>query len=151
MTGEWVWESCPGLEPRELVVSTLGVMYSAEAEELETASVASDGLPGENLAPAPATGGGQEEETGETRLQKALQHSITPAAALSYMVFVLLYFPCIATFVAIKQESGGDGMGHFLGSVHHRTCVDNGIHSLPGGTVVLMTFTIFASRIQKRR
>ena len=96
-----------GIGAKELVVSTLGVMYSAEAEELETASVASDGLPGENLAPAPATGGGQEEETGETRLQKALQHSITPAAALSYMVFVLLYFPCIATFVAIKQESGG--------------------------------------------
>ena len=96
-----------GIGAKELVVSTLGVMYSAEAEELEAASVASDGLPGENLAPAPATGGGQEEETGETRLQKALQHSITPAAALSYMVFVLLYFPCIATFVAIKQESGG--------------------------------------------
>jgi ferrous iron transport protein B len=23
------------------------------------------------------------------------------------MVFILLYFPCIATFVAIKKESGG--------------------------------------------
>ena len=28
------------------------------------------------------------------------------AAALAYMVFVLLYFPCIATFVAIKNETG---------------------------------------------
>lgn len=40
-------------------------------------------------------------------LQNALANSITPAAALAFMVFVLLYFPCIATFVAIKQEGGG--------------------------------------------
>ena len=32
---------------------------------------------------------------------------MTPASALAFMVFVLLYFPCIATFVAIKQEAGG--------------------------------------------
>ena len=31
---------------------------------------------------------------------------ITPLAALSYMIFILFYFPCIATIVAIKQESG---------------------------------------------
>ena len=33
--------------------------------------------------------------------------SVTPAGALAYMVFILLYFPCIATFVAIRRESGG--------------------------------------------
>jgi ferrous iron transport protein B len=48
-----------------------------------------------------------EESAGDTRLQKALLRSVTPAAALAYMVFILLYFPCIATFVAIKKESGG--------------------------------------------
>jgi ferrous iron transport protein B len=31
----------------------------------------------------------------------------TPAAALAMMIFVLLYFPCIATIVAISQEVGG--------------------------------------------
>ena len=31
---------------------------------------------------------------------------ITPLVAFCYMVFVLIYFPCIATLVAIKQESG---------------------------------------------
>lgn len=31
---------------------------------------------------------------------------ITPLVALAYMLFVLIYFPCIATFAAIKQESG---------------------------------------------
>jgi ferrous iron transport protein B len=48
-----------------------------------------------------------EEPSGDTRLQKALVKSVTPAGALAYMVFILLYFPCIATFVAIKNESGG--------------------------------------------
>lgn len=88
-----------GIGAKELVVSTLGVMYSAEAEEIGAAS-------GE-IGAAPLTEETPEDEAGDTRLQKALQRSITPAAALSYMIFVLLYFPCIATFVAIKQESGG--------------------------------------------
>jgi ferrous iron transport protein B len=62
-----------GVGAKELVVSTLGVMY------------ADDG----------------------STLQQALVKSVTPAGALAYMVFILLYFPCIATFVAIKNESGG--------------------------------------------
>ena len=43
----------------------------------------------------------------ETRLQRALIKSVTPAGALAYMVFILLYFPCIATFIAIRNETGG--------------------------------------------
>lgn len=70
-----------GIGAKELVVSTLGVMYADE----ETVD------------------GGN----GDTRLQRALRQSMSPASAMAYMVFVLLYFPCIATFVAIKQESGG--------------------------------------------
>ena len=31
---------------------------------------------------------------------------ITPLVAFGYMLFVLIYFPCIATLAAIKQESG---------------------------------------------
>ena len=31
---------------------------------------------------------------------------ITPLVAFGYMVFVLIYFPCIATLAAIKGESG---------------------------------------------
>ena len=69
-----------GIGAKELVVSTLGVMYAGESE------VAEDG--------------------NDTALQAALKANVTPAAALAYMVFVLLYFPCIATFVAIKNETG---------------------------------------------
>lgn len=32
---------------------------------------------------------------------------ITPLAAYAYMVFCLLYFPCVAAVVAVKQEAGG--------------------------------------------
>ena len=34
------------------------------------------------------------------------QNPISPATAFCYLVFVLLYFPCIATIVAIRNESG---------------------------------------------
>lgn len=71
-----------GIAAKELVVSTMGVLYNIDQEQLNSGS-------------------------GETMLQKALQQASTPAAALAFMVFVLLYFPCIATFIAIKQEGGG--------------------------------------------
>ena len=70
-----------GVAAKELVVSSMGVMYSI-GDDVET-------------------------DTGETKLQQALLNSISPAAALAFMVFVLLYFPCIATFEAIMAETGG--------------------------------------------
>ena len=30
----------------------------------------------------------------------------TPGTALAFMLFVLIYFPCLATMVAIKNETG---------------------------------------------
>jgi ferrous iron transport protein B len=72
-----------GVGAKELVVSTLGVMYA-------------DGQPADDPV-----------DEGDTRLQRALVRSVSPAAALAYMVFILLYFPCIATIAAIKNESGG--------------------------------------------
>ena len=80
-----------GVGAKELVVSTLGVMY-ADDEPVVAAS-------GESEIASDASG--------DTRLQRALVRSVTPAGALAYMVFILLYFPCIATFVAIRRESGG--------------------------------------------
>ena len=81
-----------GVGAKELVVSTLGVMY-ADDQPVEPQ--------------VESAGGDTDGSSGDTRLQKALVKSITPAAALAYMVFILLYFPCIATFVAIKNEGGG--------------------------------------------
>ena len=88
-----------GVGAKELVVSTLGVMY-ADDQPVESPDI---DLP-VNSNPDETS---VEEPSGDTRLQKALVKSVTPAGALAYMVFILLYFPCIATFVAIKNESGG--------------------------------------------
>jgi ferrous iron transport protein B len=38
---------------------------------------------------------------------------ISPLVAYSYLLFVLLYFPCIATVVAIRHESGSWGWAVF--------------------------------------
>ena len=72
-----------GVGAKELVISTLGVMYAQDGEEYE--------------------GMGDEDDTA---LQAALKATVPTAAALAFMVFVLLYFPCIATFVALKNETG---------------------------------------------
>ena len=69
-----------GVGAKELVVSTLGVMYAGDE--------------------------GAEADENSTALQNALKGHVPMAAAVAYMVFVLLYFPCIATFVAIKNETG---------------------------------------------
>ena len=63
-----------GVGAKELVVSTLGVLYTNE-EDIESVNLS-------NRIP------------------------ITPMVALGYMLFVLIYFPCVATLAAIKQESG---------------------------------------------
>ena len=88
-----------GVGAKELVVSTLGVMY---ADEQPVGALDIDPPVNSNKVQTSV-----EESSGDTRLQKALVKSVTPAGALAYMVFILLYFPCIATFVAIKNESGG--------------------------------------------
>lgn len=43
----------------------------------------------------------------ETTVNLGARIPITPLIAFSYMLFVLIYFPCFATLAAIKQESGG--------------------------------------------
>lgn len=63
-----------GVGAKELVVSTLGVLYTNESDV--------DNVDLSNRIP------------------------ITPLVAFGYMLFILIYFPCIATIAAIKQESG---------------------------------------------
>lgn len=80
------WKTCvsliAGAAAKEVVVSTLGVLYvgsddaAALSKRLQTPS----------------------RITGKT--------PFTPASALAFMVFVLLYFPCIATLTAITRETG---------------------------------------------
>lgn len=83
---EFNWKVCcsliAGCAAKEVVVSTLGVLYVGDddaeliSERLKTPSIVSG------------------------------QPPFTPATALAFMVFVLLYFPCIATLTAIMRETG---------------------------------------------
>jgi ferrous iron transport protein B len=93
-----------GIGAKELVVSSLGVMYADDEPVGAAVALDPEGEPDADGNPDsdPAV-----ESGADTRLQRALVKSVTPAGALAYMVFILLYFPCIATFVAIKQEGGG--------------------------------------------
>ena len=66
-----------GFVAKEVVVSTMGVLYAVGEDE------------------------------GQEALQEALRASgMRPLAALSMMVFVLLYLPCVATVAAIRRETG---------------------------------------------
>ncbi|MBW1840505.1 MAG: ferrous iron transport protein B [Deltaproteobacteria bacterium] len=73
-----------GFVAKEIVVSTLGILYVADADEDTDA------------------------------LRKALAASdMTSLSALSMMIFVLLYLPCLATISTIKQETGSFGWMFF--------------------------------------
>ena len=69
-----------GAAAKEIVVSTLGVLYSVEDAESNSNSLSQHLIASGNYS---------------------------RAAALAMMIFVLLYFPCIATVSAIAQEAGG--------------------------------------------
>ena len=88
-----------GTAAKELVVSTLGVLYS-ENDSDETLTLSQ-----RISQPNPATG----------------TPDFTPLVALTFMVFVLLYFPCIASVVAVIKESGSWKWGAF--TVVYNTCV----------------------------
>jgi ferrous iron transport protein B len=75
-----------GVAAKEIVVSTMGVLYHQSQET---------GLPAESL--------------GEKLKQQKYQDGtkvFTSASALSFLVFILLYFPCVAVIAAVKNESG---------------------------------------------
>ena len=80
-----------GTAAKELVVSTLGVLYS-ENDADETISLSQ-----KISQPNPVTG----------------VPDFTPLVALSFMVFVLLYFPCIASVIAVAKEAGSWKWGAF--------------------------------------
>ncbi|MCP4633531.1 MAG: ferrous iron transport protein B [candidate division Zixibacteria bacterium] len=75
----------PGFVAKEVVVSSLGVLYFL----------------------------GEDTNESSESLMQALQNpksGITSAAAYAFMIFILLYTPCLATVVAIKKEAGVNWM-----------------------------------------
>lgn len=87
-----------GVPAKEIVVSTLGVLYTGDE------TTPSETL-GERLEMAGANG----------------KPDFTPAVALSFMIFILLYCPCLATVTAVVRETGSWKWGAF--SVIYNTLV----------------------------
>jgi ferrous iron transport protein B len=78
-----------GAAAKEIVISTMGVLYESDLD---------NGRP-ETLAV-------KLQEQRYISGKNAGKAAITPLVALSFMVFILIYFPCIAVFAAIRKESG---------------------------------------------
>ncbi len=80
-----------GFAAKEIVVSTMGVLYQAN----------------ENAPPGEST-------SLETRIQEQVytsgkregQRVFTPLTGLSFLIFVLFYLPCVAVIAAVGRESG---------------------------------------------
>ena len=80
-----------GMAAKEVVVSTLSVLYTGDEEDSQVLS-----------------------ERIKQDLDKEGNPVFTPLIALSLMLFVLIYFPCIATISAIVNESGSWKWGIFV-------------------------------------
>ncbi len=76
-----------GSAAKEVVVSTMGVLFPNKSGENLTLA--------ERLRNSRYTSG-----------PKAGQRVFTPLIAISFMLFILIYFPCVAVVAAIKNESG---------------------------------------------
>ncbi len=85
-----------GAAAKEIVVSTIGVLYQADSEEEPEVLT-------ERLRNAKYEDG-----------KKQGKPVFTPLVALSFLVFVLIYFPCIAVVAAVKRESGSWKWAAFL-------------------------------------
>lgn len=88
-----------GVAAKEIVVSTMGVIYQTPIDEVQFTSSASlvDRLKE------------QKYEWGKKKGKKVF----TPLVAFSFILFILLYFPCIGVVAAIKKESGSWKWGIF--------------------------------------
>jgi len=67
-----------GFVAKEVVVGTFGTLYGVEDAE---------------------------SDEGATSLSTALQNDFTPLSAYAFMVFVLLYIPCMAVLAVVKRET----------------------------------------------
>lgn len=82
-----------GMAAKEVVVSTLSVLYTGEADDENTQAL--------------------DQQMKQDKYPDGTP-VFTPLVALSFMLFVLIYFPCIATVSAIVNESGSWKWGLFV-------------------------------------
>ena len=78
-----------GLAAKEIVVSTMGVLYHADMDASEESETLKNNIKE------------QKHHTGVLKGQKVF----TPLASIAFMLFILIYFPCVAVIAAIKKEA----------------------------------------------
>ncbi|MDD3892100.1 MAG: ferrous iron transport protein B [Bacteroidales bacterium] len=86
-----------GVAAKEIVVSTLGVLVQAGQDVDETNQTLITKLRSEVYTYGPRKG----------------QKVYNPLSAFSFLLFILIYFPCVAVVAAIKKESGHWKWGAF--------------------------------------
>lgn len=87
-----------GISAKEIVVSTMGVLYQADADPKgPSSSTLIDRLHSQVYTTGPRAG----------------QRVFTPLVAFAFMVFILIYFPCIGTIATISKVSGSWKWGAF--------------------------------------
>jgi ferrous iron transport protein B len=86
-----------GAAAKEIVVSTMGVLYQTNDENVSSQSL-KEKLQNQKYLDGPKKG----------------QTVFTPVVALAFLVFVLIYFPCVAVVAAVKKETGGWKWATFL-------------------------------------
>ena len=121
------WEAAAslitGVIAKEIVVGTMGEIYAPKAEPKAEAPSFGDDLKeiGVSFGKAAKASVGnvvsnvgfssmsfqEEEDPGTSGLKAALRGRFTPLTALGFMVFVLLYMPCVVVAIAMRQEFGG--------------------------------------------
>ncbi|RLD23337.1 MAG: ferrous iron transport protein B, partial [Bacteroidetes bacterium] len=79
-----------GIAAKEVVISTMGVLYQAEPNADENSQSLMNNLKAQDYTSGPKIG----------------EKVFTPLASMAFLVFVLIYFPCVAVVAAIKNESG---------------------------------------------
>lgn len=123
--GFGTWEAAAslitGVIAKEVVVGTMSEIYAPEAEEDEAAPTPLEDLRevGSSFLGAFAQAGQNvvgtfgvsslsfaPEDDGPTALQGALAKTFTPLSAYAFMVFVLLYWPCVIVLIALRHEFG---------------------------------------------
>jgi len=101
-----------GAAAKEIIVSTLGVLYSDEQTQQDAmqlkmeAEKSLEEMPQLQEKVAEKIEAKMEEEDILLKYQILRSGDYTAASALAFMVFALLYFPCIATLATISNETG---------------------------------------------
>ncbi len=95
-----------GVPAKEIIVSTLGVLYAETTTISSSAAIAA--LEMEDVEKSSLQAPSSVEHSSEmaTLSSRMIESGdFTTASALAFLVFVLLYFPCIATVIAIGTEA----------------------------------------------